>query len=58
MKLAIIAREINSKPLNKDEIILRIAPSEDTGFLFYERNMMTEEPRIHDIFLNTHLFAF
>ena len=33
--------------------VLRIAPPEDTVFLFYERNMMRQEPGIHRL-----VFAF
>lgn len=29
--------------------VLRVAPAEDTGLLFYERRMMRQEPRIHEI---------
>ena len=29
------------------EVVLRIAPRDDAGFLFYERNMMRQEPRLH-----------
>jgi len=29
------------------EVVLRIAPSDDTGFLFYERRMMAQEPGLH-----------
>lgn len=29
------------------EVVLRIAPPDDAGFLFYERGMMAQEPGIH-----------
>ena len=29
------------------ELVLRIAPPDDAGFLFYERRMMAQEPEIH-----------
>ncbi len=29
------------------EVVLRIAPPDDAGFLFYERNMMRQEPGLH-----------
>ena len=29
------------------DIVLRIAPPDDAGFLFYERNMMAQEPPLH-----------
>jgi len=29
------------------EVVLRIAPPDDAGFLFYERNMMRQEPSLH-----------
>lgn len=31
------------------EMVLRIAPPDDAGFLFYERGMMAQEPGIHRI---------
>ena len=31
------------------EVVLRIAPHDDAGFLFYERNMMRQEPTLHRI---------
>ena len=31
------------------ELVLRIAPPEDEGFVFYERGMMAQEPEIHRI---------
>jgi aminoglycoside phosphotransferase (APT) family kinase protein len=30
------------------EVVLRVAPPDDAGFLFYERNMMRQEPSLHD----------
>jgi aminoglycoside phosphotransferase (APT) family kinase protein len=34
----------------KDKVvILRIAPDERTGFIFYEKNMMRQEPEIHQV---------
>jgi aminoglycoside phosphotransferase (APT) family kinase protein len=30
-----------------DELVLRISPPDDTGFLFYERRMMAQEPELH-----------
>ncbi len=30
-------------------LVLRIAPPDDAGFLFYERNMMAQEPGIHAV---------
>ncbi|MGC8863966.1 MAG: phosphotransferase family protein, partial [Armatimonadota bacterium] len=30
-------------------LILRIAPPDDAGFVFYERGMMAQEPEIHAI---------
>jgi Ser/Thr protein kinase RdoA (MazF antagonist) len=30
-----------------DELILRISPPDDAGFLFYERRMMAQEPQLH-----------
>jgi aminoglycoside phosphotransferase (APT) family kinase protein len=30
-----------------DELVLRISPPDDAGFLFYERRMMAQEPPIH-----------
>lgn len=32
-------------------LILRIAPPDDAGFLFYERRMMAQEPEIHSLVL-------
>lgn len=31
------------------ELVLRIAPPDDAGFVFYERRMMAQEPEIHRI---------
>jgi aminoglycoside phosphotransferase (APT) family kinase protein len=33
----------------KDRIIIRIAPPEDAGFIFYEFRMMAQEPEVHRI---------
>ncbi|GAB4569591.1 MAG: hypothetical protein Kow0047_22890 [Anaerolineae bacterium] len=33
----------------RERFVLRIAPSDDTGLLFYERDMMRQEPEIHQI---------
>ncbi|MDO8684442.1 MAG: aminoglycoside phosphotransferase family protein [Armatimonadota bacterium] len=33
-------------------LILRIAPPDDAGFVFYERNMMAQEPEIHSLILS------
>lgn len=33
---------------NKKDLIIRIAPDENTGMLFYEKNMMVREPEIHE----------
>ena len=30
-----------------DDLVIRIAPTADAGFLFYERNMMAQEPGLH-----------
>jgi aminoglycoside phosphotransferase (APT) family kinase protein len=30
-----------------DELVLRISPPDDAGFLFYERRMMAQEPELH-----------
>jgi aminoglycoside phosphotransferase (APT) family kinase protein len=32
---------------DRDRFVLRIAPSDDAGFLFYERLMMRQEPELH-----------
>lgn len=34
---------------NKGRFVLRIAPPDETGFLFYERLMMRQEPELHTI---------
>ena len=31
------------------EVVIRIAPPDDAGFLFYERNMMAQEPPLHKL---------
>jgi aminoglycoside phosphotransferase (APT) family kinase protein len=31
----------------EDELVLRISPPDDAGFLFYERRMMAQEPQLH-----------
>jgi aminoglycoside phosphotransferase (APT) family kinase protein len=43
-------RGIKPKPGNDSELILRISPPDDAGFLFYEKQMMKQEPRIHKLF--------
>jgi len=35
------------------DLVLRIAPPDDTGVLFYERRMMAQEPEVHDL-VRTH----
>ena len=30
-----------------DDLVLRISPPDDAGFLFYERRMMAQEPQVH-----------
>jgi aminoglycoside phosphotransferase (APT) family kinase protein len=30
-----------------DDLVLRISPPDDAGFLFYERRMMAQEPQLH-----------
>lgn len=30
-----------------DDLVLRISPPDDSGFLFYERRMMAQEPQLH-----------
>jgi aminoglycoside phosphotransferase (APT) family kinase protein len=32
-----------------DELVLRISPSDDADFLFYERRMMAQEPQLHTL---------
>ena len=32
---------------NDREVVLRVAPPDDAGFLFYERRMMAQEPGLH-----------
>lgn len=34
---------------NRGRFVLRIAPPDDAGFLFYERRMMRQEPALHDL---------
>ena len=29
------------------ELVLRISPPDDAGFIFYERRMMAQEPQLH-----------
>jgi aminoglycoside phosphotransferase (APT) family kinase protein len=31
----------------EDELVLRISPPDDAGYLFYERGMMAQEPQLH-----------
>ena len=31
------------------KVVLRIAPPDDAGFIFYEKNMMAQEPHLHKI---------
>ncbi|NVM04554.1 MAG: aminoglycoside phosphotransferase family protein [Candidatus Helarchaeota archaeon] len=35
--------------LKNRDLVLRIAPPQDTGLIFYEKNMMAQEPGIHRI---------
>jgi aminoglycoside phosphotransferase (APT) family kinase protein len=32
-----------------EDLVLRISPPDDAGFLFYERRMMAQEPQLHDL---------
>ncbi|HSR31676.1 MAG TPA: aminoglycoside phosphotransferase family protein [Anaerolineae bacterium] len=32
-----------------DDLVLRISPPDDAGFLFYERRMMAQEPQLHTL---------
>ena len=34
---------------DRGRFVLRIAPPDDAGFLFYERQMMRQEPALHDL---------
>lgn len=34
---------------SNDKVVLRIAPHDSAGFLFYEKNMMAQEPDIHRV---------
>ncbi len=36
-------------PRDRERFVLRIAPPDDVGFLFYERLMMRQEPKIHTL---------
>jgi len=38
--------------VGEEEFVLRIAPSRDETFVFYERDMMRQEPEIHDLVLS------
>jgi fructosamine-3-kinase len=38
---------------NQGRFVLRVAPPDDTGFLFYERRMMRQEPALHAL-IRTH----
>ncbi len=33
------------------DYVLRVAPADDAGFIFYEKNMMRQEPEIHGLLL-------
>ena len=35
--------------ITDNRVVLRIAPKTNSGFLFYEKNMMAQEPKIHKI---------
>jgi aminoglycoside phosphotransferase (APT) family kinase protein len=35
----------------KERFVVRIAPPDDAGFVFYEKNMMAQEPEIHELVL-------
>ena len=37
---------------DKKEYVIRIAPDPESVFLFYERNMMAQEPGIHKLLLD------
>lgn len=41
-----------STPGQTKDLILRMAPDENVGMIFYEKNMMTREPEIHQQVLN------
>mgnify|MGYP006288374819 CR=1 FL=1 len=40
---------VNSQPFHSDKLVIRIAPPPDAGLLFYEKDMMHQEPQIHQI---------
>lgn len=47
-----ISKEIStSRKDANDAIIIRIAPRDDSGFIFYEKHMMRQEPTIHQLIL-------
>ena len=33
----------------QDKVVIRVAPADETGFLFYERRMMRQEPDLHTL---------
>lgn len=35
--------------LDEREMVFRMAPHEEQGFLFYERNMLAQEPALHEV---------
>lgn len=41
--------KMERREVNSNQLILRIAPPDEAGFLFYEQNMMKQEPKIHKI---------
>lgn len=43
---------INDININKQKVVLRIAPPANSDFIFYEKNMMQREPKIHQIINN------
>lgn len=47
-----VSNHSNQVELNQNKLVLRIAPSPDAGFVFYEENMMAREPGIHKIISN------
>ncbi|MHA1793489.1 MAG: phosphotransferase family protein [Promethearchaeota archaeon] len=46
-----VSIDYNREFLKINKLILRIAPRDDTGFIFYEKNMMWQEPDIHALLL-------
>lgn len=44
-----LSNDKSRPPVPHNTAVIRIAPPDDTGFIYYEKNMMAQEPELHQI---------